>query len=189
MHDAHKSNLEKGMLFATASQTGDEIRGHIRGSGRFYIAVLEGEIVGVGAVRFQNIDMWFHRGFCADTISVGVKQAYKGLGISKMLYRKLEEAAFEKCDIVIMNTAERNEIMINSRLHDGWIPVDYLSHAGINFYSIMLAKWKYNCPYSSTHCATMFHLRKVRMKLIRDENGNDRLLTTILKRIVSNCPR
>lgn len=184
LHDAHKSNIEKGMHFSAAAQSGDEIRKHLHGSGRFYIAAIGNAVVGVGAVRFRQIDKWFHQGYCADIVSVGIRSAYKGQGISKLLFSKLEQEAFKECGIVIMNTAEHNEIMLSSRLHDGWCFVDYLSHKGTDFYSIMLAKWKNGCPFSQTHCTRMFAFRKTRMKLVRDINGKDRLFIKAIKKLV-----
>ena len=49
---------------------------------------------------------------------------------------------------------------------------------------MMLAKWKDGRPYSTSHCAKMFRLRKARMKLMRGEDGNDRALTRAIKVIV-----
>lgn len=186
LHDAHRSNQEKGMIFPAGYQSGEELREHLGETGTFYLAYNDkNDLCAVGALKYRYWNKWFCKGvLCGDILSVGVRQRYKGMGISKKMFLFLEEEAFRHCDLVTMNTAEHNTIMLESRLHDGWRYVDFLSHDGTNFYSIMLAKWNGHPQYSARRCREMFLIRKLYTTAIKRENGDLRPWSSLVKKVI-----
>lgn len=183
LHDAHQSNIEQGMQFASAYITGEEIREKVGKEGSIYLIRKENEIAAVGAVKYRQWNKWFCKDMlCGDILLVGVREKYKGYGLSKMMYHKMEEIIFQKCEIATMNTAVNNTIMLQSRLHDGWRYVDYFSHKGVNFYSIMLAKWRDQCPYSDRECRYRYLIRKALIKMQKKQNGEFRKWAKIIRR-------
>lgn len=180
LHDAHQSNKRNGMHFSTADYTGLEIQEHIGEGGDICIIRTENELCAVGAIKYRKWDKWFCQNqLCADIMLVGVREKYKGLGLSKIIYSTLENVGFRKCNICTMNTAVGNHIMINSRLHDNWKKVDYFSHNGTDFYSIMLAKWDNQSKISDVKCKLMYCYRKNMVKLVRKKDGTFRGLFRI----------
>lgn len=183
LHDAHRSNIEKGMRFASAFITGEEIREEVGEEGTIYLIRQEAEIAAVGAIKYRQWNKWFCKDtLCGNIFLVGVREKYKGYGLSKMMYHKLEEIIFQKCEIATMNTAVNNTIMLQSRLHDGWRYVDFFSHKGVDFYSIMLAKWHGQCPYSNRECQYRYLIRKALIKMQKKQNGEFRKWAKIIRR-------
>lgn len=183
LHDAHKVNSANGMHFSAAVNTGAELMEHVGEDGQFYV-IMDGEKpCAVGAVKYRKWNKWFCKGeLCGDIMLVGVKEQYKGMGLSRKLFQTIEEDAFKRCSILTMNTAERNTIMLNSRTRDNWIYVDSFSHEGTDFYSVMLAKWKDHCPYSKIYCNMMYQCRKALVRIMRKENGEYRYLIRMTKK-------
>lgn len=183
LHDAHQSNIEKGMNFVSAFISGDEIREEIGKEGVIYLIRQGTEIAAVGAVKYRQWNKWFCKDtVCGDVVLVGVREKYKGCGLSKMMFHKLEERIFQKCEIATMNTAVNNTIMLQSRLHDGWRYVDYFSHKGVDFYSIMLAKWRDQCPYSNRECQYRYYIRKAIVKIQKNSSGEFRKWVKVIRR-------
>ena len=183
LHDAHQSNIEKGMQFASAFVTGEESREKVGKDGVIYLIREKNEIAAVGAIKYRQWNKWFCKDtLCGDILLVGVREKYKGYGLSKMMYHKLEEIIFQKCEIATMNTAVNNTIMLQSRHHDGWRYVDFFSHKGVNFYSIMLAKWRDQCPYSDRECRYRYLIRKALIKMQKKQNGEFRKWVRIIRR-------
>lgn len=183
LHDAHRANTKAGMHFTAAEQSGDEIREHLGDDGQFYVIMDEAGLCAVGAVRYRTWNKWFCRGeLCGDILFVGVRERCKGQGLSKLLFRELEQEAFTRCSIATMNTARQNERMLKSRRHDGWRYVDYFSHDGTDFYSIMLAKWRDGCPWTESKCRLKYLMRKAIVIAEKKKNGSYRTIVKILRR-------
>ncbi|MDO5456148.1 MAG: hypothetical protein Q4F25_04440 [Eubacteriales bacterium] len=176
LREAHRANEAKGMHFATAVSTGEEIAEHVGQDGGFFVVMDGEEVCAVCALKYRTWDKWFCRGeLCGDIMLVGVREAYKGLGLSNLMYETLEEIAFRRCALVTMNTALNNTIMLDSRLHRGWRYVDYFSHKGTDFYSVMLAKWRDGCPYTEEYCRKMYLKRRRNITLLKKKNGEYRM--------------
>lgn len=184
LHDAHKSNVEKGMRFVASFQDGRETERRLGECGKFFVALTdEDEIAGVGAVSLHDsCTGWYGKKQPYSEIKmVGVPEKYKGLGISSALYRKMEEFGFSVNELMIMNTARDNHIVLDSNARHGWTYVDYKSWPRTDYYSPVMAKWKNGCPYSLKFCRLMFNYRRLYTILVRRKNGQQRLLFRLLK--------
>ena len=184
LHDAHRSNVEKGMHFVASYQDGEETERRLGDGGKFFVALTDDNtIVGVGAVSLhESCTGWYGKKQPYGEIKmVGVPEKYKGLGISSALYKKMEEFGFSVNELMVMNTARDNNIVLDSNARHGWTYVDYKSWSRTDYYSPVMAKWKNGCPYSKAFCRLMFNYRRLYTILVRRKNGQQRLIFGLLK--------
>lgn len=187
LHDAHRSNTDSGMQFKAAVQTPQDTEKRLGSDGRFFVALTDDSyLAGVAAISYhESGSYWFNKGRpCMEVKMVGVREAFKGRGISGMLYSKMEEYGFSRVDILFMNTAEENQIVLKSNGHHGWRFVDYKHWPETNYYSPFMAKWKNGCPYSDSYRHIRFMLRYFRARLLRTKSGSYRMPFALIKRVI-----
>lgn len=185
LHDAHKSLVEKGMNFGASRQNAQDIENRLSDDGKFIIAKIGDQIVGVGAVNTCILNhKWYGKGRVAKYDLLGVASEYKGRGISKIIDKKREEIGYSISDLIITDTSEHNDIVLDSYRRKGWIYVDYQSFVGTNYYSIVLARWKSGCPFTANKCRRILAIRKYVCKLCRRESGELRGIFQIVKKMI-----
>ena len=83
---AHESNTEKGLLYATASQSVDTLKKKI-GDGVCYVALdrATGSVVGTVTLGIRPLHYWYVNEIVAIIKLLAVHPDYKGGGISKAL--------------------------------------------------------------------------------------------------------
>lgn len=185
LHDAHRSNVEKGMHFVASSQDGAETERRLGEEGKFFVALSENnELIGAGAIAFMPACKdWYGKGqACGEIKMVGVRDRYKGRGISSALYKALEEYGFSRCDLLVMNTARDNRMVLESNARHGWVYIDYKSWKKTDYYSVCMAKWKNGCPYNDLYRRLMFHYRKIYTLAVRRVNGELRFPLNMIKK-------
>ncbi len=163
LHDAHQTTLAAGMHYTVLNQNGEDIRNRLGTDGCFFVALLDGkELLGVSGVSFyEKSNAWYAKGKpYAEVKLEGVKNAYKGMGINGMLHRKIYDYAFERVNVLITHTAEKNKLVIRNDLNRGWKKVDFNSWRTTDYYSVIMAKWKNECPYSQLHCTIRYYMKK-----------------------------
>ena len=135
-------------------------------------------LAGVGAISFyKSCKGWYGKGQpYADIKMVGVRNEYKGQGISSMLYKALEEYGFSQVNLITMNTAEMNAIVLGSNARHGWKRVDFRSWTKTDYYSVVMAKWKDACPFSDAVIKRQYELRKAKTRFLRNAQGKRRLI-------------
>lgn len=176
LHDAHTTTADNGMHFLAYSQTVEDTRRRLGDDGLFYVALCDGELAGCAAVVFHpKSSKWY----CTDKEyaeikMVAVRNQFKGLGINNSLYRALEEHAFSRCNLVVMNTAEDNRIVVDSNLRHGWKIIDYLSWRYTDYYSVIMGKWK-KCPYTDRYINFRYRFRRLQVRIAKDKNGKYRI--------------
>ncbi len=173
LHDAHSSTLESGMKFAASDQTGEEIRKRLGDNGTIFIALNEQRIVGVAGVSLYNkCRYWCWRGKpYAEIKLVGVRREYRQQGINNRLYSAAEEYAFRHVDLILMHTAEENNVTIDSNIRHGWKIIDYKSFSKTNYYSVVMALWKNGSPYSDFYRKIRLFFNIFKTKAIYKEGG------------------
>lgn len=187
LKDAHTDTAEKGMHFTALTQTPEETEKRVlEHNGVFYVALSQdNELLGVGAILFHKKGRaWYnrHKPYAAITM-VGVRKKAKGKGISNGLYHEMEKLGFSRVDILTMNTAENNKIVLESNFRHGWKYVDVKSWSNTDFYSVAMAKWKNGCPYHNLFLQLMYKERYIITHLLYKENGEYRMLLSILRNI------
>ena len=186
LHDAHRSNISRGMNFLASKQTGAEIEKRFGDNGKFFTAITDdNQIAGVGAVTLhQSCKGWYGKNQPYSKITmVGVPEKYKGHGISSALYREMEKYGFSVFDLMVMNTAKDNYIVLDSNARHGWKYVDYKSFSQTDYYSPCMAKWKDGCPYSDSYCKIMYTYRKLITTVTKRKDGRHRLLFRLIKKL------
>ena len=190
LHEAHASTADKGMHFVALTQTAEETRKRLGEDGKFFVALARSEdgsgeeiLAGVGAVAFyKSCKGWYGKGQpYADIKMVGVRNEFKGQGISSALYRALEEYAFSRVDLITMNTAEDNAIVLDSNARHGWKRVDFRSWSKTDYYSVVMAKWKDACPFSDAAVKRHYELSKAKTRLLRNADGKRRGVVVLRK--------
>lgn len=176
LHDAHRSTLEKGMHYSIVDQNGDDVKRRI-GNGKIFVALIDGNVLaGVTAVSLNTCsNIWYIQGKpYAEIKLIGVKTQYKKMGLMDQLQHAAVDFAFQHVDVLTVHTAHQNTIVLNYFRQRGWKPVDFSSSKLTNFYSVFLAKWKLRCPYSSIYCYFRYALKKLKILLTKDKNGEQR---------------
>ena len=180
LHDAHASTAGKGMHFVALTQSAEDTKRRLGEDGKFFVALAEKdgrqEVAGVGAISFsKSCKGWYGKGQpYAEIKMVGVRGAYKEQGISSMLYQALEAYGFSRVDLITMNTAENNAIVLDSNARHGWKRVDFRSWAKTDYYSVVMAKWKDACPFSEAVLNRNYKLRRAKTRLLRSADGKRR---------------
>ena len=187
LKDAHTDTADKGMHFTALTQTPEETEKRVlEHNGVFFVALSQdNELLGVGAILFHKKGhSWYNRNkpYAAITM-VGVRKKVKGKGISNGIYREMEKLGFSRVNILTMNTAENNKIVLESNFRHGWKYVDVKSWSNTDFYSIAMAKWKDGCPYHKLFLQIMYKERQIMTHLIFKENGEYRMLLSAIRNI------
>ena len=177
LHDAHRSTSEKGLHFVASTQNACETKQRL-GKNVFFLVALDTQTnarVGcIAIVPDYNLRYWFNKGRSCYIAMLGVRNAYKGRGIGSLLWNAAEKYSFEMSDILIMDTAVNNNIVIDDRTRNGWKIVRYHSSCKTNYYSVMLAKWRENCPYPNLYINIMRKLSFCLNHIFKRKDGSIR---------------
>ena len=179
LHDAHRENVKRGLNYRASHISGEEIQALLHDNGKFYVATTEeNELVGVSAIEIkERSNRWYTKGQPYGEIKLeGVKPEYRGMRINSMLRDAIAEYAFQKVDLLVLDTAEKNTHAIYVNEKRGWKIVDYKSWNTNSFYSVVMAQWKNGCPYSEAERLFHYWLRKMYVRMRYNRNGKRRLL-------------
>lgn len=148
---AHENNREKGIIMKFPSLPGEEIQKRIEGKGKIFIALINGELVGCVAFIIKDKKTWYNNGkyfyFCFE----GILPNFRGLGIYKMLCEVREKACQEhSINTYVFDTNEKNKRVIEINEKNGFRKVGVKNRG--DRYSVTLARWKGDCPYSKIYC-------------------------------------
>ena len=164
---AHASNKEKGLLYATASQTVDKLKSKIGENDTCFVALVDGQLAATVTVSFRGLNYWYHNGNVAIIKLLGVDPEFKGMHISsKLIEACLAEAEKRGEKIVVADSAEHNEILKNLVLGYGFLTTDYGLYAANNFYTNVYVKWLDGCPYSNIYRKFRYNLKRLYIRTI-----------------------
>lgn len=162
---AHKSNIEKGLVYATANQTPEKLKSKIGEGGVCFVALVEGALAGTITVSFRKLEYWYHSGDVAIVKLLGVNPEFKGLGIAPRLVSKCIETAQDRgVKVLVSDSAEDNVIVRNILHKQGFLTVDYCKYAANNFYSNVYAKWINGCPYGDFYRKLRYRLKRFKTR-------------------------
>lgn len=164
---AHKENRERGMKMRYPELTGAEIEQLLGNSGRCFVAIHDGRVVGTCSYVVRKRKTWYAKGKrVAHYILGGVLPECQGKGVYSQLMAYREKAVIESgLQIIDMDTAEQNKKETDILQHNGFRFVGYSSYPYGKHYSVVMAKWLNGCPYSSRYCSARFYLSKIKTKL------------------------
>lgn len=149
---AHKKNIEKGIVSLYAQMSGNEIQNKLGNEGRCWVALDEGKLVGCTAVSFFIGNKWWNKGKrVAHSCFTGLLQNYQGLGIIVDLDTQLMNYVKELgVDMIEGDTAEKNCAMRKLLELGGYKTVDFIAFKS-NHYSVKSVKWLNECPFSDKY--------------------------------------
>lgn len=166
--EAHKRNRERGITMRTTLLSGDELRRRIQHDSFNYktYVLLDGKkLIGTGSVSIRQKKAWYVNGSVAYFLCNGIIPEYTGRGLNKLLYQKREEFGhMNNCILIYYDTAEGNKFKQEIDIKKGFRKVDYFASKS-KHYSVVLAKWYGECPYSKLYCRIRFLLKKVYIQL------------------------
>ena len=172
---AHQENISQGMIMRTVNMSGEELKERV-GDGICFVAVNEeNKLIGTGSVVFKNINTWFKKGKSGKLMLGAVLPEYQGRGVySKLLSKRIEYTYHNGVDTVLMDTAEHNKKMQDILIKRGFQYVGCFASIHSKHYSVIMAKWFNQCPFSKNYCKCKFHLSMLKLKIRYKKGGKKR---------------
>ena len=166
---AHEQNRKEGMVMKTSLLSGEELRDRISRntiSWKTYVLMDEDNVVGTGSISVRKKKAWYVDGKVAYYLCAGVLPDYAGKGLYKMLTWVREEyGKSEGCKLIYFDTPENNRKQLETYRRHGFRRVDFFASKS-NHYSVVMAKWYDDCPFSEFYCRLRFLLKKVYVKCV-----------------------
>jgi len=147
--EAHKKNIEKGIVMRYPQMKGSEIEKTLGEEGRCWVALDGDKLIGTDSVTFfTGKDWWNKNQKVAHVCFTGILQKYQGLGILEDLNECVE--AYIKDRNVSMSqgtTAENNYNMREWLANNSYKTVGYFCSKS-HHYSVIVVKWFDKCSFS-----------------------------------------
>lgn len=160
LRKAHSDNVAKGIRLPYPFLPPEQLRAKTEESGgTMLVALFQGHLAGVGAVRVINKKLWCGSGQYAYCYLAAVDPDYAGKGIYRRIVLEQENIALRSgVSRMLFDTHEHNDRIIEISLKNGYRLVDYKVREDHN--SVLLVKWLNGCPYSRIRCLWEFWKRK-----------------------------
>lgn len=163
LNEAHKTNIEKGLIYATYNQSIEELKEKVK-NGKCFVAMDGDKIVGTATIQFRNLNYWYHNGPIGLLKLLAIHPAYRGKNIAqKLLDARINCAISQKIKVIVTDSAERNLAIKKLYLNNNFRIVDCCKYKNNNFITIVYAKWLDNCPWSRLNI--WFHYVLKRMNI------------------------
>lgn len=145
---AHGNNLSKGLVVRSTTMTTEQLANQV-GDGKCFVAIDEGRVVGVAAVRIKDCNQWFCHSKVAHFLLDAVLPEYQGTGIySKLQQKRYEFVEKSHVDIITTNTAATNKRMTTMLPAHGFHRALMFKVVDTDHFSITWVKWLRNAPAS-----------------------------------------
>lgn len=173
---SHKELAEtKGLAMRAAAFDGNRLRNRVGPTGKTFVALDDGVLVGTVSIREIKRNSWYAHGKIAELISVGTLPEYRGKHIFTMLYKEALAYAKEKAyPLIELDTAEKNTNAIDVYQHLGFCLVDLKATKGSDHYSVVMAHWIGNASYSEALCKIIYWFRRQLVRLRYRVGGKKR---------------
>ena len=161
---AHAENLEKGIKMSHPLWAPEQIRDFVEESGVMYVAMDGEKVVGtLGIKEKSESNFWFARGRYAYMCFGSILPDYRGRGIYKALNDACEAFARQnQLPVIVLDTHSSNKHMQAISMKAGYRLVRFSCVDGGSHYSVKMAKWLNDCPFSGLYCRLMFWKSKVK---------------------------
>ena len=140
--EAHAINRSQEIIMGNSKLSGEEIKNFIGDRGKMFVALVEGKIVGTGAVIRKRASLWCGKEdeeyayICFAT----VLPKYCGLGIYKKIALLCETLALSwGVDKILGDTHERNHNMLVGVRKNGFRFVEY--KVCKDHFNVVFVKW------------------------------------------------
>jgi len=151
--EAHAVNRAKGINMSHYQWDANNIGGYIEESGVIFIALDSGKVVGTLGIKERQGNYWFVKGRYGYLCFGSLLPNYQGLGIYKKLNEACEEyARSNNLNVVVLDTHSKNKHMHAISKRGGYQLVRFFLTGKKDHFSVMMAKWLIDAPFSSTYC-------------------------------------
>ena len=163
---ANELNRKNGFKLRTAELSGGELEERIGTNGKCFVA-LEGEkIVGTISIRMLRRNNWYAQGEVPDYMLAAVLPEYQGQHLNTRLSEKVfdyvKNAGYQ---LIELDTAEDNLHAIAVYEHLGFKKVNYVAIKDADHYSVVMAKWLENCPFSEHYCRLRYSIKRILVRI------------------------
>ena len=181
MHLSFKERANEGLIYGALHQTAEQTKERV-GDGICLVALLNGNLVGTGTVRFFQ----YNKKRIGKLSQVAVHPDYKKQGIGSLLRAYRVDLCRKQTDIdaVYCDTSEKATTVINWYLKAGWQKIGYLSHEGTNYYSVKFRLPINGRKYSKLEAWLRFYFSFIVFRLMKAKNGEWTFLGKVIKKIV-----
>ena len=156
---AHAHNRENGIVMRYPSLQGDEIRQHLEGRGKMFVALYGTTVVGTAAYLIKDSSLWCGKGKYGYYCFAALLPTYRKMGIyPKLCEIREKELIKQGVRRILMDTHEGNKRELTIAKKQGFIPVDFLVRK--DHFSVLMVKWLDGCPYPTIICKVQFLMRK-----------------------------
>ncbi len=167
LFNAHKKNIEKGVVMNTTTMSGAELKEYIGDQGRCFVALCGDKLVGTTSVKIGVGNRWYDKGkkIAKGTMSAILKQ-YQGLGLLEEM-NELRDKFVEENGVEMLecDTAEENVMMRKLLAKKGFKEVRFFPAKHQRHFSVYFAKWLKDCPYSDEFIKRKFALSRLLTKV------------------------
>lgn len=175
IYSAHENNRANGIVVSTTKLDAKGIQNYLGKSGKCYVALIDGKLVGTTSYRILSVNAWYYKGPVLDKILVAVDPEYQGQKISTILHKKLEDqATFLGIKVMTLDTQEENKAMRANSESLGFKYVDYYrSKRNTKHYCVHMVKWLDNQPFMNWYLNSRFKLKRMYIRIIEFFNSKN----------------
>lgn len=157
--EAHKINIEKGIIMRNPMMPGDKIRRKLGSEGRCWVALDGEKLVGTSSVYFFEGKNWWNKGKnVANGCFTGILRSYQGIGIKEDFDAELVKYVKEHgVEMIQADTAENNTIMRKRWELSGCKIVAFYAPPS-KHYSVISVYWLSKCPFSDKYINRRFKI-------------------------------
>lgn len=162
LNKAHKTNISKGLVYATYNQNLAKLREKTKNS-ICLVAFVNDELAATATVQFRTINHWYHSGEIGLLKLLSVVPEYRGYKLaSSLLKLRLILAERMQVPVVVSDSAEENTAIRHLYLSEGFKIVDCCKYPENNFVTTVYAKWLGNTPFTDQDIEEKYSERRKR---------------------------
>lgn len=162
------TNKKKGFDMSFGHYTGDQLRDSVNGGYTFVALNEENKVLATVSLKISRLHSWWCRGKAGFHCMESVLPEYRGTDVYFDLHHQLALKESQLgLKLLWASTHENNKTILRLSAKDGWKKMQY-SASGKNcfYYSIIIAKWLQECPYSDRFINFMFWVSKVVVRFL-----------------------
>ena len=186
LFEAHAENRATGINMAHYQWPAEKIKESLGKRGVVLVALDGNKLVGTAAIGEEERPFWYVETKCAYACFDGVIPECSGKGVFHKLDKKREELAISRgCKTIVFDTNFDNTKRQSIALKNGYKYVRFFMANSRDHYSIVMAKWLNECPFSNRFIKKQFLISKLLTKLQFKNNGKERgqYITQICKKM------
>ena len=161
IQQAHQENIRNGIRMNTTTLSAAELEQKVGENGKCFVAMDGEKVVGTISCREKQAIRWFYKGTVMEMMLFGIVPSYRGKHIASGLIEAVEKETGEKNrSVILFDTAFDNSHMIELGKKKGYLLVNFFAPP-TSHYSVEMAKWLDNCPFSRGYVALRYWLKKL----------------------------